>query len=62
MNEFLSANWWWLIIIIPALLIGLRELVKYTKPKWDDKLFIPILEAALKVWDLVLGRRGGKGK
>jgi len=62
MNEFIGNNWWWLILVIPAVLVGLRQLVKTTKPKWDDKLFLPILGAALKVFDLLSNRRGGGGK
>jgi hypothetical protein len=60
MNEFISQNWWWLIVAIPAVLVGLRGLVKSTKPKWDDKLFLPILGAVLKIFDLLAGKRGKK--
>jgi hypothetical protein len=60
MNEFVSQNWWWLIIVVPAVLVGLGGVVKSTKPKWDDKLFLPILEGVLKVFDLLAGRRGKK--
>ena len=60
MNEFIGNNWWWLIIVIPAVLVGLRGLVKSTKPKWDDRLFLPLLNAASKILDLLSGRRGPK--
>lgn len=45
--------WTILVVAVPAVLVALRKIVKESKPDWDDRYVLPVLDVIDTVWKSV---------